>query len=118
MQTKKNHVPLATGSLFWAIDRTLVKGDANLFLDWCHMTNRHAVELTVYGEKHNVNMKKGDFPGVPILVNKEIVKKYTRLVAMDDTTLVRAREEDQKAEAEKKKRESSSDPGPSKRPKV
>ena len=80
-----------------------MKGDANLFPDWCHMTNGHACDLTVYGEKHKVKMKKSDFPGIPIPVNKEIVKKHTRLVVMDDINLVRAREEDQKVEAEKKR---------------
>ena len=115
-----NHVPLGTGSLFWAINRTAVKEDANLFLEFCYMTASHGCELTVCGDKRKVNMKKGDFPGIPILVNKNIVDKNTRLLAMDDVTLVRAREEDQKQELEKKKRASSGpgDPAPSKKQKV
>ena len=100
------HVPLAKGSLFWVCDRTAETGNANMFLEFCFVTGELNVAIPGF-EKAVVKWKKDAIPGIPLLMNKTIVKKHTKLVALDDPVLARIREEDLQ---EKKKKDSGEGP--------
>ena len=88
------HVPGAVGSLFWCIDRTQDASLANVFLVYCHVTASE-VQVHIPGVlAKQRKFTKDNFPQVPMLTNKHDVPGMTKLVALDDKVIVRAREED------------------------
>ena len=97
---KKNYINAASGTLFWAISRTSDRAEANLQLA---MTTVSAPEVNVQipglaKKKHSFT--KNTFPQIPILVNKKAIPIHTKLLAMEDTVIVRHRNEEIKRKRE------------------
>ena len=91
-EKKRQHVPVATGSLFWAIQRTAQASDANLSLATCTLAFP-GIKLTIPGQTaHTPKIPKGMCPGIPILKNMAAVPANTRLVAMHDQLVSAATE--------------------------
>ena len=102
------HRAYATGSLFWCITRTQDETKANLVQKACQVTVPK-VSATVPGlGTTQTKLAAEDVPHVQILTNLALVKAHTRLVAMGDTVVAKAREtekalEKAKVDAEKAK---------------
>ncbi len=99
-QNLAKHIHNATGCLFWAIERTSEVSQANLSMDFCELS---APEVTLHVpglEKKSVKFSKSTFPQVPVLVNRAAVPRHTRLLALEDKMIVRAREEETKRKRE------------------
>ena len=79
------HEAVATGSLFWAVERTSKEADANLTLAMCNIYVPE-VKVTIPGlPQHTTRLpKEGGFPGIPVLRNARPLKQHTRLIALDD----------------------------------
>ena len=89
--------------LFWALQRTLVKREANLVIQ------KAAVDITVKvmvpGSKRKLEDSTVDNEvTVPVLTNPLPIEKHTRLVALEDMLLhkLRQKESDQKEKAGEK----------------
>ena len=97
---EKTYKQLAKGSLFWVFDRTKELSKANLVIEFAYVTSA-SLGLQIPGHKAKIpsSWAKDSIPGVPILVNKSVVPKHVKLVAMDDLMIHKAREEDAKASA-------------------
>ena len=93
----ESHTPLATGCLFWAIGRTSDAKCANMSLATCGVTIPE-VHVHVPGmPKKTVKLGQKAWPQVYILTNKKAIPKLTKLLALDDKVVARAREDDEKA---------------------
>ena len=108
------HRAYATGSLFWCITRTQDKAQANLVQQACEVTIPK-ISVTVPGMgSHQTKLVVTDIPQVHVLTNLSLVKKHTRLVALDDVVVARAREaekkEAQKRDAEQQEPQDSATP--------
>ena len=100
------HRAYATGSLFWCITRTQEKGKANLVQQSCEVAMpKITVRVPGSGTQHTTKLAAADVPQVHVLTNLALVKKHTRLVALDDMVVVKAREADNTLEAQKRKGE-------------
>ena len=99
----EQHEPVATGSLFWAMERTSKAEEANMTL---YMANVYIPEIkvTIPGTaQHTAHLKKdGGFPCVPVLKNTKALKMHTRLVALDDPVVAEAADKDRKARYEER----------------
>ena len=102
----EQHEPVATGSLFWSVERTSKAAEANLTL---HMTNVYIPEIkvTIPGlPQHTTHLKKdGGFPCVPVLRNTKALKEHTRLVALSDPMVAAAAEKEQRERHEERLKE-------------
>ena len=69
-----------TGSLFWVVERTTEKLQANMALEtisWEHTVTLH---LPLKKTKHTVETESKDLPGLSVLVNRKAVKAHVRLL--------------------------------------
>ena len=90
------HIPTATGCLFWAIGRTSDAKSANLSLEACGVSLPE-VHVHVPGlPKKTMKINQKHWPQVYILTNKKAIPKLTKLLALDDKVVSRARDEDDK----------------------
>ena len=93
-EIKREHVPVSTGSLFWAIQRTSNAFDANLSLVRCTLTFPE-IKLTIPGQTtHNPNIPKSTCPGIPILKNMQTAPAHMRLVTIHDQVVALATEQE------------------------
>ena len=98
------HRAYATGSLFWCITRTQEKSKANLVQQSCEVAMpKISVRVPVSGTVHTTKLAATDVPQVHVLTNLALVKKHTRLVALDDTVVAKARTTEKEEEARKAK---------------
>ena len=102
---KRNHlghgdlyagVPGAAGNLFWCIQRTSERSQANMFLDYCSVSVPYGgmtvrLPLVSGGGVKTVKMNKDSLPKIPILVNKKTVPGNTMLLALEDPIIAQAR---------------------------
>ena len=65
------------GSLFWCIQRTHIKEEANTVEESC--TFGTSVEVNVLGTKQTVKWNTSDLPAIPILTNKKAIKQHTQV---------------------------------------
>ena len=99
------HRAYATGSLFWCITKTQDKSKANLTQQSCEVS-LPKVRVVVPGkEVKHVSLAANEMPQVHVLTNLALVKKHTRLVALDDVVVARAREHEKKSLAEEREKE-------------
>ena len=99
------HRAYATGSLFWCITRTQDKSKANLVQQACEVS-MPKVTVNVPGVAlSHTKLTAAEVPQVNVLTNVSLVKKHTRLVAMDDVVVAKAREAEKALEAQKRKDE-------------
>ena len=97
------HRAYATGSLFWCITRSQAKNQANLVQQVCEVS-MPKVTVNVPGRPlSHTKLAAADVPQVNVLTNLALVKKHTRLVAMDDLVVAKAREAEKTLEAQKRK---------------
>ena len=91
------HEAIATGSLFWAMDRTSCAEHANMSLVMCTVYIPE-VKVTIPGlPQHTTKLPKdGGMPGVPVLKNLRPLKAHVRLIAMDDPVVAETVKADQK----------------------
>ena len=75
--------PLQTFSIFWAIDRTTAKADANLTLEYAKVNLNIGVEFP----KGRKRSQTDSTIEVPYLVNPKEIPAHTRLIAIDDVQL-------------------------------
>ena len=104
----QEHVAGATGELFWCIQRTSDRKLCNLLLRHCSVAPANTemrLSLGVGMEPLTAKMSLKSLPSVPILYNPKVIQAHTRLVALDDPVVNRAREEDKRAKEEKEKEE-------------
>ena len=70
----------------------------------------------------HTNMGAAEVPQINVLTNLALVKKHTRLVALDDMVVAKAREAEKALEVQKRKAEEQakekSTPGPAKKPRT
>ena len=80
------HVPGAAGNLFWCIQRTSERKQANMFLEYCSVcVPRGNMTLCLpSGGVKPVKTSKDMLPKIPILVNKKAVPGNTMLWALED----------------------------------
>ena len=99
------HRAYATGSLFWCITRTQEKPQANLVQQPCEVS-MPKVTVKVPGLiLSHTSLAVAEVPQVNVLTNLAQVKKHTRLVALDDMVVAKAREAEKTREAQKRKDE-------------
>ena len=106
----QEHVAGATGELFWCIQRTSDRKQANLLLRHCSVgpsTGEMRLSLGAPMEPLSMKMSLKSLPAVPILYSPKTIPAHTRLLALDDPVVTRAREEDKRAKEEKEKDEAS-----------
>ena len=91
------HEAVATGSLFWAMDRTSKDEVANMSLVMCTVYIPE-VKVHVPGQpQHTARLPKdGGMPAIPILKNPRPLKKHVRLIAMEDPVVAEVTKADQK----------------------
>ena len=116
------HRAYATGSLFWCITRTQDKSEANLLQQPCEVS-MPKVTVKVPGlAKVDTTLGAAQVPQVNVLTNLALVKQHTRLVALDDLVVAKAREAEKTLEAQKRKDEEKAKendtPGPAKKPRT
>ena len=91
-KNERQHEPIATGSLFWAIQRTAKASEANLSLEMYTLAFPQ-IKLTIPGHAAvSPKVPKGLCPGIPILKNMQAVPANTRLVALHDPVMALATE--------------------------
>ena len=95
------HRAYATGSLFWCITRTQEKGKANLVQQSCEVAMPKITVRVPGSGTHTTKLAATDVPQVHVLTNLALVKKHTRLVALDDTVVAKARTTEKEEEARK-----------------
>ena len=99
------HRAYATGSLYWCITKTQDKSKANLTQQPCEVS-LPKVTVSVPGKQvKHAKLLAGDLPQVHVLTNLALVKKHTRLVALDDVVVAKAREHEKKSLAEEREKE-------------
>ena len=65
------------GSLFWCIQRTHDKGEANVVEESC--TFGSSMEVNVSGTKQTIRWSTPDLPTIPVLINKKAINKHTQV---------------------------------------
>jgi hypothetical protein len=73
------------GSLFFCVQRTLVKKEANLVLSYAKPSLN--VSVTMPGKKKVSKQERNSEIEIPLLTNTGAIKAHTLLVAMDDVAL-------------------------------
>ena len=90
-------------SIYWAIQRTTEKKEANLVYHMAKVASSMSIELPCK-RKYETETAAADF-SIPVLTNPSKVPKHTRLVALDDANLhkemkrIQAAKEKDKAKA-------------------
>ena len=74
-------------SLFWAVERTQSKIEANLVLEYAKATVDVMLEMPSGKKKVEMAQREGHVMEIPYLVNAKAIAPKTRLVALDDLTL-------------------------------
>ena len=93
----------AAASLFFVMERTQAKKEANLALAYAHIDI--SASINAGGNKRaKVALAKDECPQVPYLVNPQAIPAHTKLVAIDDLALNVIRERMQKEKVEQLKR--------------
>ena len=74
------------GEIFWVIERTSKAKDANLVFE--PTTAKMTLNMGIVGTKKPLTdtWKEQDMPAIPLLINKQKVKKQTKLVAYQKGT--------------------------------
>ena len=72
-------------SLFWTIQRTTQKSDANLVIQYVPV--EHNMKISFPSKRTFSDMSAGDDFKLPILINPKKIAKHTKLLAMDDVDL-------------------------------
>ena len=65
------------GSLFWCIQRTHNKEEANVVEESC--TFGSSVEVNLGGTKQTIKWNTPDLPAIPFLTNKKAIKQHTQV---------------------------------------
>ena len=65
------------GSLFWCIQRTHDKGEANVVEESC--TFGSSIEVNVSGAKQTIKWSTPDLPTIPVLINTKAIKQHTQV---------------------------------------
>ena len=91
--------PAQRGSLFFAVERTTEKDEANLFLSYVSSPVTAAVKLPG-GKKLKLTAAASELPEMPMLSNPHLVPAKTRLVAIDDLALnaIRVKQHEEKVQ--------------------
>ena len=89
------HVPGSTGNIFWVIERTDQRSLANLFLAYASLSAPGGLQVSLpFAHTEKYKLEKDYFPKIPLLVNQKVIAKDTKLVALDDEVIVKARARD------------------------
>ena len=78
------------GCLFFAIERTSARQDANMLIDYVSVPLTSTIVLP-NGKRHKVSCSADDMPKIPVLTNPEPIKAKQHLMALDDQILAAAR---------------------------
>ena len=96
------HRAYATGSMFWCITKTTDKSKANLIQQVCEVS-LPKVTVPVPGvATKQTKLAAAEMPQVHELTSMALVKKGTRLVALDNAVVSKAREAEKKEEAKRR----------------
>ena len=103
----KQLVASATGNLFWVVQRTSNRKEANLSVEYGTL-RCNDMSVTLPSGVHNAKLTKNSLPSVPVLVNKRVISVNTRLMALDDSIITRAKDQDKQAKEKENKSKASS----------